>query len=147
MRAAVAGAGGHTLMALDDAGLLGDLALTWSGELLHSAASHPSNCVRRSAWWTHRRGKCTVLMALAVARATPAQLRLLRALVGRPELPEDQADSVRAVLEATGARLAVERMIARRCRRAMKALDLAPFPGAAVEALRHLAHAASVRTS
>jgi geranylgeranyl diphosphate synthase type I len=94
-----------------------------------------------------RHGKCTVLMALAVARATPAQFSLLHALVGRPDLTEEQADSVRAVLEATGARRAVERMIARRCRRAMNALDHAPFPQAAVETLRQLAHAASVRTS
>ncbi|MFF0061551.1 polyprenyl synthetase family protein [Streptomyces sp. NPDC005279] len=94
-----------------------------------------------------RHGKCTVLMALAVVRATPAQLRLLHALVGRPDLTEEQADAVRAVLEATGARLAVERMIARRHRRAMKALDRAPFPEAAIETLRQLAHAASVRTS
>ncbi|MFF3324892.1 polyprenyl synthetase family protein [Streptomyces sp. NPDC002889] len=94
-----------------------------------------------------RDGKCTVLMALAVVRANPAQRRLLRALVGRPDLTEEQADSVRAVLEATGARCAVERMIARRCRRAMKALDHAPFPEAAIDVLRQLAHAASVRTS
>ncbi|MFF7977391.1 polyprenyl synthetase family protein [Streptomyces sp. NPDC007905] len=94
-----------------------------------------------------REGKCTVLMALAVVRATSAQLRALHELVGRSGLTEEQADSIRIVLEDTGARLAVERMIARRCRRALAALDRAPFPEPATTALRHLAYATSVRTS
>ncbi|CAM5521254.1 polyprenyl synthetase family protein [Streptomyces aurantiogriseus] len=94
-----------------------------------------------------REGKCTVLMALAVARADQGQLRLLRSLVGRPDLTEEQADAVRAVLEATGARHAVERMIARRCRRALAALDRASFPRAATAVLRQLAYALSARTS
>ncbi|MGP3949470.1 polyprenyl synthetase family protein [Streptomyces sp. 7N604] len=94
-----------------------------------------------------REGKYTVLMALAVAQATPSQLRLLHALVGRSDLTGEEADAVRAVLEATGARLAVEGMIARRCRRALAALDRAPFPEAATVPLRQLAHAASARTS
>lgn len=94
-----------------------------------------------------REGKCTVLLALAGARADPVQLRLLHALVGRPDLTEEQADAVRVVLEATGARLTVERMIARRCRRALSALDRAAFPQAATAALRQLASALSARTS
>jgi geranylgeranyl diphosphate synthase type I len=101
----------------------------------------------KSATDDFREGKCTVLMALAVARAAPAQLRILHTLVGRPDLTEEQAGAVRAVLEATGARLAVERMIARRCRRALAALDRACFPESATAALRQLAHATSARTS
>jgi geranylgeranyl diphosphate synthase type I len=94
-----------------------------------------------------REGKCTVLMALAVLRATPAQRALLHAVVGRPDLTEEQADAVRGVLEATGARLAAERMITRRCRRALAVLDRASFPEAATAAMRQLVHATSARTS
>ncbi|HET6353188.1 polyprenyl synthetase family protein [Streptomyces sp.] len=121
------GPGNADRFGLEAAVLPGDLALARSGELL--------------------RGKCIALMAIAVAWATPAQLRLLHALVGRPDLTEEQADAVRAVLEATGARLEVERMIARRFRRALAARDRTPFPESATAALRQLAYATSARRS
>lgn len=94
-----------------------------------------------------REGKCTVLMALAVRAATPAQLRLLREVVGRPDIDERQADAVRTVLEATGARQEVERMIAHRLRTAVAALDAAPFPDTVAAVLRRLARIVSERTS
>ncbi|WP_406277925.1 hypothetical protein OHT93_36025 [Streptomyces sp. NBC_00191] len=63
--------------------------------------------------------------------------RIRPTLVGRPDLTEEQADAVRAVLEATGARL----------RRAPAALDRAPFPESATAPLRQLAYATSARRS
>ncbi|WP_260859509.1 polyprenyl synthetase family protein [Streptomyces cupreus] len=94
-----------------------------------------------------REGKCTVLMALAVARADAAQLRVLRSLVGCSDLDAEEADAIRDVLVSTGARSVVDQMITSRCRRALGVLDRAPFPLPATNALRRLAHSASVRTS
>ncbi|SDY47511.1 geranylgeranyl diphosphate synthase, type I [Amycolatopsis xylanica] len=94
-----------------------------------------------------RSGKHTVLMALALARAEPADKRLLRFLVGDPELTEVDAARVRAVLDATGARSSVERMIATRCRRGERALTGLDLPPAVTAALREFARRAAVRIS
>jgi len=94
-----------------------------------------------------REGKGTVLIALAVNEATPVQLRVLRVLVGCPGLDDRQADAVRAVLEATGARQKVEHMIAHRCRRALAVLETAPFPPAVTATLRRLTQDVCVRNS
>ncbi|MDH6118843.1 geranylgeranyl diphosphate synthase type I [Kitasatospora sp. GAS204A] len=92
-----------------------------------------------------REGKATVLMALAVQRASAAQLSTLRSLVGRSDLNDEQAAEVREVLESTGARQAVERMITTRYDAALTALDQAPFPEAVSAGLRRLAQAATTR--
>lgn len=92
-----------------------------------------------------REGKATVLMGLAVRRATPAQLSTLRRLVGRSDLDEEQAATVRAILESTGARETVEEMITSRRDDALDALDSAPFPGTAAAGLRQIARAATTR--
>jgi geranylgeranyl diphosphate synthase type I len=94
-----------------------------------------------------REGKNTALMALAVQRAEPAQLRTLKRLVGEPDLDENGAAAVRAVLEDTGARDVVEQMITTRLEQALAALSEAPFPTAGAESLRAVAHAAAVRSS
>ncbi|MFD8496423.1 polyprenyl synthetase family protein [Amycolatopsis sp. NPDC059657] len=94
-----------------------------------------------------RAGKHTVLMALALARAEPADERLLRFLVGDPDLTEVDAARVRAVLDATGARTSVERMIATRCRRAERALAALELPPGVTAALREFARRAAVRLS
>lgn len=83
-----------------------------------------------------RAGKGTVLMALAVQRASPAELSTLRSLVGRSDLNEDQAHEVRTVLDSTGARESVEEMIAVRRTTALAALDEAPFPGVTTASLQ-----------
>ncbi|MFR9797429.1 polyprenyl synthetase family protein [Streptomyces sp. MS06] len=93
-----------------------------------------------------REGKATVLMALALSRATPAQLGLLRTLVGDPELDDRQAAAVREVLEESGARHEVERMITSRCRRAVAVLDTALFPPPVAGALRRLAREVCTRS-
>ncbi|MGW5671703.1 polyprenyl synthetase family protein, partial [Micromonospora sp. NPDC003776] len=61
-----------------------------------------------------REGKATVLLALARAAAGPARAARLRALVGDPGLDQAGAAEVRGIIEATGARAAVERMIRER---------------------------------
>ncbi|MEV8420259.1 polyprenyl synthetase family protein [Streptomyces niveus] len=92
-----------------------------------------------------REGKGTVLMALAVQRASSAERKTLRALVGRSDLDEDLAAEVRAILESTDARRTVEEMIAERRDAAFAALDDAPFPAAAVAQLRQIALVATER--
>ncbi|MFD5030203.1 polyprenyl synthetase family protein [Streptomyces sp. NPDC058220] len=92
-----------------------------------------------------REGKATVLMALAVQRASSAELDTLRGLVGRSDLDEAQAAQVRAILDSTGARQTVEEMITTRRDAALAALDEAPFPAAAAVRLRQIALAATTR--
>jgi geranylgeranyl diphosphate synthase type I len=92
-----------------------------------------------------REGKATVLMALAVRRASPAQLSTLRGLVGRSDLNGEQAAEVRTILESTGARQTVEHMITTRYDAALAALDEAPFPETASVRLRQIAQAATAR--
>ncbi|SDS53618.1 geranylgeranyl diphosphate synthase, type I [Streptomyces sp. TLI_053] len=70
-----------------------------------------------------RDGKHTVLIATALAHATPDQEHLLRSHLGTPELTPTAATAIRDVLEATGARDAVEQMIRDRCDRALRALQ------------------------
>ena len=86
-----------------------------------------------------REGKHTTLMALAMQRADPAQARQLRRMVGDPRLDEAGADTVRGILESTGARAEVERMIATRYRQAQAALREAPFTTAGSATLARLA--------
>jgi geranylgeranyl diphosphate synthase type I len=94
-----------------------------------------------------RSGKSTALMSLAVRNASPHQRRLLRDLVGDPDLDEQGATTIRKVLEETGARQAVEDMITHRHREALAALANPTFPPAVTEALHKIAHSALARTS
>ncbi|WP_372412475.1 polyprenyl synthetase family protein [Streptomyces luteireticuli] len=94
-----------------------------------------------------REGKHTVLIALALQYAEPYEQRIMRALVGDPDLDEDSADRVRELLTSTGARDRVEHMIQTRHAQAQQALDYAPFPPAVTTALRDLSHAALTRTT
>ncbi|MFF4331141.1 polyprenyl synthetase family protein [Streptomyces sp. NPDC001591] len=94
-----------------------------------------------------REAKATVLTALAMQRATPGQAEQLAGLLGRSDLTEEQADTARQILTATGARRLVEDMIRERRERAVAALDTAPVAADAREALRHLAEAAVSRSA
>ncbi|GCD41917.1 polyprenyl synthetase family protein [Streptomyces paromomycinus] len=91
-------------------------------------------------------GKRTVLLALALRHATPAQRSTLQRLVGDPHLDEEQAETVRAILTDTGARDRIENLIDTQHRTALRALDAAPLPGAAAEALRDVARTLTERT-
>lgn len=86
-----------------------------------------------------REGKPTVLMALTRAAADPAQSARLRALVGNPELDAAGAAELRRIIEATGARDHVERMIRVRADEARAALDRVPLAEPARAALADLA--------
>ncbi|MDQ1040698.1 geranylgeranyl diphosphate synthase type I [Streptomyces sp. V3I8] len=94
-----------------------------------------------------RAGKDTTLVVLAMQRADPAQRRTLRALIGNRALDEDDADHVRRILEATGARAAVERLVRDRQDQACDVLRRASFPPAVTAALLEIAFAATVRTA
>lgn len=94
-----------------------------------------------------REGKHTVLIALALKAADATQERVLRTHYGDPHLGEDDAETVRAVLKATGADLAVERMIARRHTQAITALDDIPVGAGMREHLRQLADDVVWRTT
>jgi geranylgeranyl diphosphate synthase type I len=92
-----------------------------------------------------REGKATVLLALAVQQASDDELRVLRTLVGRPDLADEEILRVRAVLETTGARELVEEMIRVRRAEAVAALERAPIHVSAVAALREITRIATAR--
>ncbi|MEU1779055.1 polyprenyl synthetase family protein [Streptomyces abikoensis] len=92
-----------------------------------------------------RTGKQTVLLAVALARADPRRRDRLRSLVGRPDLDEDGARQVRAVMRESGALGEVERLIGERRRQALRALDRTPLSPAVADALRRTAHALTGR--
>ncbi|ARP73401.1 geranylgeranyl diphosphate synthase [Streptomyces pluripotens] len=94
-----------------------------------------------------RDGKHTVLIALALTRANPHQDTILRTLLGSPDLDENGAARIRAILDSTGAHADTEHMIHTRYQQALTALDRAPFPATATAALRQIAHAATTRTA
>ena len=91
--------------------------------------------------------KPTALVAVALDRAGPADRETLRALLGRDGLDPAGLDLVRDVLERSGARDRVERMIAERTALARAALSRAPVHPAAADALTGLITAATARTS
>ncbi len=94
-----------------------------------------------------REGKATVLMALALRSATPAQHRTLLRHVGDRTLDDDGAEQVRTILIDTGARTTVEAMIAQRRQEALTTLDTADLPVHMVAALRSIAFSATARTT
>ena len=96
-----------------------------------------------------REGKQTVLVAYALAEASPAGVALLHARLGDPALDEAGVDDLRTVIQTSGALARVEDLIGRLTTDALAALAAAPLglvaePGA--WALAELAHAATVRT-
>jgi geranylgeranyl diphosphate synthase type I len=84
-----------------------------------------------------REAKPTLLLELARAAADPAQSAVLDR-VGRPDLDDDDVDSLRAVLTETGALAAVEAEIERDAAAAEAALALAPVTPAGRALLDHL---------
>jgi geranylgeranyl diphosphate synthase type I len=86
-----------------------------------------------------REGKATVLLALALARAARVQADQLRLLLGCPTLTENQAQTARSIITATGALRMVEDMIITRYEQAITALNATPIDPASKHALHHLA--------
>lgn len=94
-----------------------------------------------------REGKRTVLVGLALERATPAQAEVVERLLGDPDLDEDGVGALREVLEDTGAVGGVERMITEQVDVACTTLDAAAVDETAREALHGLVIAATRRLS
>jgi hypothetical protein len=83
-----------------------------------------------------REGKHTVLTATAPHRADPTRQRLLTRYLGDPDLTELDAESVRSVLDRTGATGEIERLIRARRAQALDALTGSPLRPTATALLR-----------
>ena len=94
-----------------------------------------------------REGKRTVLIALAQERADAHQAAVLDRHIGDAALDASGVAAVHEVLRETGALAAVEQRIARGREQALAALEASAIAPAAIEALRALADAATVRTA
>jgi geranylgeranyl diphosphate synthase, type I len=94
-----------------------------------------------------REGKATIVLAVADQRATAGQRDILQDLVGRPDLDADGAARIRQILTALQVPQAVEDLIAARYRRALRALDEAPFAPAAAASLRAIAESIVSRSA
>jgi geranylgeranyl diphosphate synthase type I len=92
-----------------------------------------------------REGKRTLLVALGMQRAEPADAAVLRASLGDPELAEDTVERVRAMLIDVGAVAAVEHRIAALTSAATEALRDAHLAEPAASRLAELAVAATSR--
>lgn len=90
-------------------------------------------------------GKRTVLVALALDAAAPADAARLDAALGSPLSPAE-VDELRGIVESSGAREQVEAAIASLTGTALAALDRARLDPEAREVLRGLAQAATQRT-
>jgi geranylgeranyl diphosphate synthase, type I len=89
-------------------------------------------------------GKRTVLVALALDGAAPADAARLDAALGSPLTP-DQVGELRRIIDASGARQQVEQVITELADRATRALARAPLDAAARAVLRELATAVTDR--
>jgi geranylgeranyl diphosphate synthase type I len=89
-------------------------------------------------------GKRTVLVALALASAPPADAKLLDSSLGRP-LADEEVAGLRRVVDESGAHAEVERRIEELTARALSALDEADVAPVAHAVLRQLATAATQR--
>jgi geranylgeranyl diphosphate synthase type I len=90
-------------------------------------------------------GKQTLLVALAMERATAGQRQLLRDGLGNRALCVDDVAALRAVIEDTGALDEVEKLITDRAEQARAALDTPAIRGEAQDGLDALATAAVER--
>jgi geranylgeranyl diphosphate synthase type I len=94
-----------------------------------------------------REGKRTVLVALALQRATSGQAAVLRERLGDPGLDADGVGRLREVVVDTGALDRVEAMIEDGVRRSREALAAAPVAESARGVLEGLVEAATSRTA
>ena len=94
-----------------------------------------------------REGKQTLLVALAMRAASPAQATTLRTGLGARELADPSVAELRDVIVATGALDQVEERITERAAQARDALDSSAISAGAKPALHALIDAATVRRS
>ncbi len=92
-----------------------------------------------------REGKRTVLVALALRAATPAQAAVVRRLLGDPELTAAGVDALRDVIVDTGALAGVEEMIAEQAEAARATLAASRVPDPARQVLGRLVTATTSR--
>jgi geranylgeranyl diphosphate synthase, type I len=92
-----------------------------------------------------REGKRTLLVALAMERASAQQANRLRAGLGDPAPSPETISELLGIIESTGALEAVEEVIAERTEQAVAALDRAGLTPEATAALAQLAVAATSR--
>jgi geranylgeranyl diphosphate synthase type I len=92
-----------------------------------------------------REGKRTVLVAKALAAATPAQAALVTRLLGDPGLDGGGVAALREILVDTGALASVEHRIGRLVDEAFAALARTDVAEPARGTLEHLAYAATAR--
>ncbi len=86
-----------------------------------------------------REGKATVLVLTALQAADEQQARLLDDVLGRTDAPEADVVAAADVIEATGARAHVERLIDEHLAQCLEALDAADFTDEGRQALIRLA--------
>jgi geranylgeranyl diphosphate synthase type I len=89
-------------------------------------------------------GKRTVLVAIALERASASEARLLDDALGS-ELSLDEIEELRKLISALGADAEVERRITGLTARSLAALDASPVTDQARTVLRELAQAATQR--
>lgn len=89
-----------------------------------------------------REGKRTVLLARTAARASEAEIRLLRAHLGHRDLPAELIDELRSVVRRSGAAEEVETLIAALATPALAELAAAPLTEPARSVLLDLGRAA-----
>lgn len=94
-----------------------------------------------------REGKRTVLVVRALGAASPEQRAALRAGLGRQDLTGGEVEELRAVVRATGAPAAVERLIGDLARPALERLAEAPLTEPGRSMLLGLGQAAVERES
>jgi geranylgeranyl diphosphate synthase, type I len=142
--AALAGAGPETLGALSAYGLPLGIAFQLRDDVL-GVFGDPAQ-TGKPAGDDLREGKRTVLVALALQRATPAQAAVVQDRLGDPALDLAGVGQLRALMVDTGALAACEAMIESYAAEARTALDAAPITAEARTALTELAIAATART-
>ncbi len=142
--AALAGAGQEVLEAYSGYGLPLGEAFQLRDDVL-GVFGDPSQ-TGKPAGDDLREGKRTVLVAIAMEAASPAQASVVRRHLGDPHLTEPGVSALRTVLTDTGAVGRVEGLIATLMDDAMAALAAAPVTEPAREVLGELAVAATSRT-
>ncbi|MFG2291488.1 polyprenyl synthetase family protein [Streptomyces sp. NPDC048595] len=135
--AVLAGADAGVCAALSAFGLPLGEAFQLRDDLL-GAFGDPSETGKSAAEDLHE-GKHTVLLSLALRRATKSERALLTDHGPGARLGPARVARIRAVLEETGARIGVEELIRERAHQALRALDEDGLPAGAAAVLRSAA--------
>jgi len=143
--AAIAGAGDDVFAALSAYGLPLGEAFQLRDDVL-GVFGDPS-VTGKPAGDDLREGKQTLLAALAMRGASPAQAAVLRTSLGARDLSDSGVAELRDVIVATGALDQVEERITERAAQARAALDSPAISDGAKPALHALIDAATVRRS